>query len=760
MTTVNCSNEKTVTAKTSGVHRKDPNGLVGESDDDVLKLSCIHEPGAIEKLSSGYHMNEIFTYIGQVLVAANPFQRMPRLYNVERMEEYRVGKLNPHPYAVADRAYRLLLSEGRSQSILVSGISGSGKTRVAELVIRYVEYVGGQETLKGRDVEKKLLQHNTILEAFGSAKTITNDNSSRFGKFVEVQFDQKGKISGAFIRTYCLERSRVTHISDQERNYHCFYMLCAAPPQEIERYELAEPVTFQYLNQSNCFEIEGVVDSESYDKMIKAMDTAGISSKEQNAIFRIVVAILHLGNVEFAAGNDECPLKIKDEKSRFHLTTTANFLMCEEKELEHSLYVTSEDRAVKYLGINAANGRRDELAQILYSRLFDWLVNKINRSMGQDPKSKCFIGVHDEFVRNHTGFTDNQEVINLVEKVTYQAQFFMDNNKVSIVMEQRILLGASKCSIVAELFPHLSSESLKSLPVDSTVKSQSQSLLDTMSATGAHYIRCVRPNSESTAGTFDNEYVLLQLRYGLTSVNNEVKTLHRDSEILKTNLNKAKEEAKLLFEKNRTPDKAKERLPTLPDKEQKHRYERKHSASNSTKHICDGIIHQTLSTDTVLDIPSLGRTEGENQGPSTTATTTNKNNNNNNSLNDQESSEDEEPTELDPKDKALFNFLKPVSYVACGVINPFNFGSFALVGSAGYPMISKSRKDCILGGSAAFMLFSVITVGVVHSVEGRAGDIDLATTMVIAEIAYAFFALCLDLCSSPRLLGLSYYWVW
>uniref|UniRef100_A0A453Q2S1 Myosin motor domain-containing protein n=1 Tax=Aegilops tauschii subsp. strangulata TaxID=200361 RepID=A0A453Q2S1_AEGTS len=233
--TVKCSNEKTVTAKASHVHAKDPE----ESPcgvDDMTKLAYLHEPGVLQNLKSRYDMNEIYTYTGSILIAVNPFRRLPHLYDIQMMEQYKgadFGELSPHPFAVADVAYRLMLNEGISQSILVSGESGAGKTESTKMIMRYLAYMGGKAATEGRTVEKQVLQSNPVLEAFGNAKTVRNNNSSRFGKFVEIQFDQKGRISGAAVRTYLLERSRVCQISESERNYHCFYMICAGSPESL-----------------------------------------------------------------------------------------------------------------------------------------------------------------------------------------------------------------------------------------------------------------------------------------------------------------------------------------------------------------------------------------------------------------------------------------------------------------------------------------------------------------------------------------------
>ncbi|PKI60874.1 hypothetical protein CRG98_018747 [Punica granatum] len=359
-----------------------------------------------------------------------------------------------------------MIREGISQAILVSGESGAGKTESTKMLMSYLAFMGGRAASEGRTVEQQVLESNPVLEAFGNAKTVRNNNSSRFGKFVELQFDESGRISGAAIRTYLLERSRVCQLSDPERNYHCFYMLCAAPSEDVEKYKLGDPRNFHYLNQSNCFEVDGLDDSKEYLATRKAMDVVGISSNEQDAIFRVVAAILHLGNIEFAKGEEADSSEPKNDESRFHLKMAAALFMCDDKALEDSLckrvIMTRDEAITKWLNPEAAAVNRDALAKIVYSRLFDWIVERINSSIGQDPHSKFIIGVLDiygfesfktnsfeqfcinltneklqqhfnqhvfkmeqeEYTReeidwSYIEFIDNQDVLDLIEKVDY-----------------------------------------------------------------------------------------------------------------------------------------------------------------------------------------------------------------------------------------------------------------------------------------------------------------------------------------------------
>ncbi|GAB4836920.1 hypothetical protein Ancab_001831 [Ancistrocladus abbreviatus] len=346
--------------------------------DDMTKLAYLNEPGVLYNIERRYALDSIYTYTGSILIAVNPFTKLPHLYNAHMMEQYRgapFGELSPHVFAVADASYRAMISEGKNQSILVSGESGAGKTETTKLIMQYLTYVGGRAAGDDRTVEQQVLESNPLLEAFGNARTVRNDNSSRFGKFVEIQFDANGRISGAAIRTYLLERSRVVQITDPERNYHSFYQLCASEEGK-KKYKLDHPSKFHYLNQSRTYELEGVSNEDEYDKTRRAMTVVGISEEEQEAIFRTLAAILHLGNIEFSPGKDHDSSTIKDQKSSFHMQMAATLFKCGVDFLLSSLCTrsiqTREGVIIKALDCNAAVASRDALAKTVYARLFDW----------------------------------------------------------------------------------------------------------------------------------------------------------------------------------------------------------------------------------------------------------------------------------------------------------------------------------------------------------------------------------------------------
>ncbi|KAG2402223.1 Myosin-11 Myosin XI [Vigna angularis] len=388
---IETTNGKKVNANLSKIYPKDMEAPPGGVD-DMTKLSYLHEPGVLQNLKARYELNEIYTYTGNILIAINPFQRLPHIYGAHMMQQYKgapFGELSPHVFAVADVAYRAMINEKKSNSILVSGESGAGKTETTKMLMQYLAFLGGRAGTEGRTVEQQVLESNPVLEAFGNAKTVRNNNSSFFDMWAM-------KDSLCFLRTACLKlwiNSITKELVSNSPSVN------GAVDLEIEKYKLGNPKSFHYLNQSKCYELADVSDAREYLATRRAMDIVGISQKDQEAIFRVVAAILHIGNIEFTKGKDVDSSVPKDDNAKFHLKTTAELLMCDADALEDALckrvMITPEEVIKRSLDPQSAAVSRDGLAKTIYSRLFDWLVDKINNSIGQDPKSKSLIGVLD-----------------------------------------------------------------------------------------------------------------------------------------------------------------------------------------------------------------------------------------------------------------------------------------------------------------------------------------------------------------------------
>ncbi|KAG2537342.1 hypothetical protein PVAP13_9NG117300 [Panicum virgatum] len=370
------SEGKVLRLKTESLQPANPEILDGV--DDLMQLSYLSEPSVLYNLQYRYSQDMIYTKAGPVLVAVNPFKNVS-LYGTEYIDAYRNKTMDsPHVYAIADAALREMKRDEVNQSIIISGESGAGKTETAKIAMQYLASLGG-----GSGIEYEILQTNPILEAFGNAKTLRNDNSSRFGKLIEIHFSTTGRICGAMIQTFLLEKSRVVQCAVGERSYHIFYQLCAGAPASLrEKLNLKKVDEFKYLKQSCCYSIAGVDDAQMFRTVTEAMNIVHISKEDQESVFAMVSAVLWLGDVSFTVIDNENHVEIiVDEASE----TVAELLGCSIEDLNLALskrhMKVNNENIVQKLTLAQATDTRDALAKSVYASLFEWLVEQINKSL-------------------------------------------------------------------------------------------------------------------------------------------------------------------------------------------------------------------------------------------------------------------------------------------------------------------------------------------------------------------------------------------
>uniref|UniRef100_A0A670JVA8 Myosin IE n=1 Tax=Podarcis muralis TaxID=64176 RepID=A0A670JVA8_PODMU len=367
--------------------------------DDMVLLSKISEDAIVENLKKRFMDDYIFTYIGPVLISVNPFKQLP--YFTDREIDMYQGAAQyenpPHIYALADNMYRNMLIDGENQCVIISGESGAGKTVAAKYIMGYISKVSGGGP-KVQHVKEIILKSNPLLEAFGNAKTVRNNNSSRFGKYFEIQFSRGGEPDGGKISNFLLEKSRVVSQNPGERSFHIYYQLLeGASAEQRENLGITTPDYYYYLNQSAAYKVEEVNDHQEFQETLTAMDVVGLSGEEQALVLQIVAGILHLGNITFRESGNYAMVESED-----FLAFPSYLLAIDQQRLKEKL--TSRKMDSKWggqqevidvtLNVEQASFTRDALSKALYARLFDFLVDAVNKAIQKD-RQEYSIGVLD-----------------------------------------------------------------------------------------------------------------------------------------------------------------------------------------------------------------------------------------------------------------------------------------------------------------------------------------------------------------------------
>ncbi|XP_070700770.1 unconventional myosin-IXb [Pempheris klunzingeri] len=376
-----------------------------EDYDDLCNLQTVTEESILEALRQRFYRLKIYTYASDILIAINPNKFLPVYYNpkyVKMYENHPLGKLSPHIFAIADGAFRAMLNRQVDQCIVISGESGSGKTESSSYLIYCLTALSQKTYSSG--LKRTILGAGPVLEAFGNAKTSENNNSSRFGKFIQLKYLESGVIRGAVIEKYLLEKCRLVSRDKSERNYHVFYyLLVGASKDEQEEFHLLKPQDYLYLKQEDLHLDDVEKLGHEYKRLHQAMEMVGFLASTKKHIFSILSAILHLGNVTYTLSEDTEVLEVGPAKV---LSTLSELLKVKKellvKTLANRKVVTANDTVVSQYTLQEASTARDSMAKCLYSALFDWITLHINLAMlnrrdTEESVSCLSIGVLDMF---------------------------------------------------------------------------------------------------------------------------------------------------------------------------------------------------------------------------------------------------------------------------------------------------------------------------------------------------------------------------
>lgn len=369
--------------------------------EDMAELTCLNEASVLHNLKERYYSGLIYTYSGLFCVVINPYKNLP-IYSEEIVEMYKGKKrheMPPHIYAITDTAYRSMMQDREDQSILCTGESGAGKTENTKKVIQYLAHVASSHKSKKDqgELERQLLQANPILEAFGNAKTVKNDNSSRFGKFIRINFDVNGYIVGANIETYLLEKSRAIRQAKEERTFHIFYYLLSGAGEHLKTDLLLEPYNkYRFLSNGHVT-IPGQQDKDMFQETMEAMRIMGIPDEEQLGLLKVISGVLQLGNIVFKKERNTDQASMPDNTAAQKVSHLLGINVTDfTRGILTPRIKVGRDYVQKAQTKEQADFAIEALAKATYERMFRWLVMRINKALDKTKRQGAsFIGILD-----------------------------------------------------------------------------------------------------------------------------------------------------------------------------------------------------------------------------------------------------------------------------------------------------------------------------------------------------------------------------